>query len=75
RITAVEEALAGQPVNNATLDKAIETALKSLKPRTSKYRATAEYRHEMIEVLLLRTLPLAAERARTGEAVPEDIGI
>jgi len=29
----------------------------------------------MIDVLLRRVLPLAAERAQTGQAVPEGVGI
>lgn len=75
RVTDVEEALRGQPANEATLQRAIEVALKTLKPRTSKYRATAAYRKEMIELLLRRTLPLAVERARTGKAIPEGVGL
>ncbi|MBZ0295028.1 MAG: xanthine dehydrogenase family protein subunit M [Anaerolineae bacterium] len=75
RVTAVEDVLAGKPVGAATLEEAVRTALDTLKPRTSKYRATADYRREMIAVLLRRTLPLAVERAQTGEAIPEDIGV
>jgi len=75
RITAVEEALSGQAVGEASLQKAIDAALSSISPRTSKYRATASYRREMMEVLLRRTLPLAAERARTGKATPEGVGV
>jgi CO/xanthine dehydrogenase FAD-binding subunit len=37
---------------------------QTLHPRTSKYRATEAYRHEMIAVLLKRTLTAAVERAR-----------
>ncbi len=73
RITEVENTLRGQPV--ADLEQAIRVAIETLTPRTSKYRATAGYRREMIAVLLHRTLPLAVERARTGKAVPEGIGI
>lgn len=75
RIAEVEAALIGKPTTEDTLQDAIHIARDVLKPRTSKYRATADYRREMIEVLLHRTLPLAVERARTGEAIPEDIGI
>lgn len=75
RISEVEEALKGQPANEASLQKAVETALKVVHPRTSKYRATAEYRQEMTELLLRRTLPLAVERARTGKAIPEGVGL
>lgn len=75
RITEVENALRGQPANEHTLQQAIGVALEILKPRTSKYRATAEYREEMIDLLLRRTLPLAVERARTGKAIPEGVGL
>jgi CO/xanthine dehydrogenase FAD-binding subunit len=66
-----EVALIGQPANEATIQQALAVAAAELHPRTSKYRATAEYRQMMIEVLLRHALPLAVERARTGRAVPE----
>ncbi|MFP4323442.1 MAG: FAD binding domain-containing protein [Anaerolineales bacterium] len=75
RITAVEDALRGQPADENTLSAAIKAARETLAPRTSKYRATAAYRTEMVEVLLRRTLPKAVERARTGDAIPEGIGL
>lgn len=75
RAAEVEAALHGQPANEESLDQAVSAALETLHPRTSKYRATADYRREMIEVLLRRVLPLAVSRARTGEAVPEGVGI
>jgi carbon-monoxide dehydrogenase medium subunit len=66
-----EAALIGRPVNGATIDRALAVAAEELHPRTSKYRATAEYRQMMIDVLLRQALPLAVKRARTGEAIPE----
>ena len=57
------------------MERAVTVARETLRPRTSKYRATAEYRREMIEVLLRRVLPLAVQRARTGEAIPEGVGM
>ena len=75
RAEAVEAALRGQPTNEETLERAIETAHETLKPRTSKYRATGEYRQHMIGTLLRRTLPLAVERARTGVAKAEGVGM
>ena len=75
RVTEIEAALNGQPATDDTLNHAVNVARTVLNPRTSKYRATADYRREMVEVLLRRTLPLAVERARTGHATPEDIGI
>lgn len=71
----VQNALRGQPVSDASLDLAVATAYETIEPRTSKYRATAEYRSLMVETLLRRTLPLAAERARTGEAVAQGVGL
>lgn len=75
RADAVEAALRGQPVSAATVEAAVTAAHESLSPRTSKYRATADYRREMIDVLLRRVLPLAVRRAQTGEAVPEGVGV
>lgn len=74
RVTEVEAALIGQPTNDETLEAALKVAAEVIHPRTSKYRATADYRNEMVAVLLRRTLPLAANRARTGEAIPEGVG-
>ena len=72
----VQAALAGQPVDDPTvLDRAVAVALETLKPRTSKYRATAEYRHMMIETLLRAALPRAVNRARSGDAVAEGVGL
>ncbi len=75
RIVEVEAALRGQPATEVTLDRAVEVAHQSLHPRTSKYRATADYRREMVDVLLRRVLPLAVSRARTGEVIPEGVGV
>ncbi|HLV44655.1 MAG TPA: FAD binding domain-containing protein [Aggregatilineales bacterium] len=75
RITVVENALDGNIFSEDLLDEVVRLARENLKPRTSKYRATSEYRAEMIEVLLRRALPLAVKRARTGEVVPEGLGL
>ncbi len=64
RADAVEQVLAGSVVDNEAIQRASEAALASLHPRTSKYRATAAYRQEMIGVLLTRTLRAAFERAQ-----------
>ncbi len=79
RLAQTEAALRGQPVSGAeALEETIEMAVRALRgeirPRTSKYRATAAYRLEMGEVLLRDALVKAIERARTGEAVPEGVG-
>jgi CO/xanthine dehydrogenase FAD-binding subunit len=70
----VESALIGQPADKGTITKTAALAREQLHPRTSKYRATADYRSEIIEVLIRRALTLAVKRARTGEVVPEGIG-
>jgi carbon-monoxide dehydrogenase medium subunit len=72
---AVGAALRGQPTNDDTLERAVEAANQSLQPRTSKYRATGDYRQHMIGTLLRRTLPLAVERARTGIVHAEGVGL
>ncbi|MCC7209169.1 MAG: xanthine dehydrogenase family protein subunit M [Anaerolineae bacterium] len=70
RIPAVEAALTGQPATADTVGAALRAA-DGLRLRTSKYRATAEYRREMAAVLLRRALTAAIQRARTGQVTPE----
>jgi CO/xanthine dehydrogenase FAD-binding subunit len=72
---AVQAALIDQPLGAEALDAAVQAAHETLQPRTSKYRATAEYRQHMIETLLRGALPLAVRRAATGEAVAEGVGL
>lgn len=75
RAASVETVLKGRKFSGSVLDSAVEAARRDLHPRISKYRATAEYRVEMIEVLMRRAIPLAVQRARTGEATPEGVGL
>ncbi|MFO7322568.1 MAG: FAD binding domain-containing protein [Chloroflexota bacterium] len=75
RATTIEEALIGAPVSDETLDRVVAVAYQTIEPRTSKYRATAEYRSYMVETLLRQALPLAVERARTGIARAEGVGL
>ena len=74
RARQAEQVLRGRTLADA-LDEVVAEARAEFTPRTSKHRATAEYRVEMIEVLLRRALPLALRRAFTGEAVPEGVGL
>ncbi len=74
RADEVEHALIGQPATGETVERMAELAQSTLHPRTSKYRATAGYRREMIGVLVRRTLTLAIHRAQTGDIVPEGVG-
>jgi len=73
RAHAVEAALIGAAVGEAAIQDAIAVAHETIHPRTSKYRATAAYRDEMIEVLLRRTLISAAERAQNQMAIPDTL--
>lgn len=75
RAEALEAVLRGQPVGDASLNAAVKAAYETLHPRTSKYRATGEYREYMMETLLRRALPLATERARTGIVKAEGVGL
>jgi carbon-monoxide dehydrogenase medium subunit len=72
RAFEVEEVLRGVHFGEDTLDRAVKVARDRLHPRASKYRATAEYRVEMMEMLLKRAIPLAVQRARSGEVTLED---
>jgi len=64
RASEVESALVGQIANDVNIAQAAQIARESLHPRTSKYRATAEYRVEMIELLVRESLMVAVERAK-----------
>lgn len=67
--------LSGQPATGDIFARAAEVALKEASLRTSRHRATAAYRAEMIRVQLPKTLAKAAERAKTGQAEPEGVGL
>jgi len=73
RAHEIESTLLGHIADESAIQAAVQLARQRLVPRTSKYRATAEYRTEMIEVLLEKSLETAIVRARTGEAVLERI--
>lgn len=75
RAIVIENALQGKMADGQTISKVSQYAQTVLHPRTSKYRATAEYRREMIGVLLKRTLSRAVKRAQTGESSPEGVGV
>ena len=66
--------LTGKPATDETFRAAAEVALTEVKLRDSQHRASQDYRKEMIMVQLPKTLSKAAERARTGNAVPEGVG-
>jgi CO/xanthine dehydrogenase FAD-binding subunit len=63
RIIPVEDSLCGQDLNPATCFHALEVLLNGVHFRTSPYRASAEYRQQLVEVLLNDTLNTAWQRA------------
>ena len=71
---SLADALVGQPADEHCIADSARLARDILSARTSKYRATAEYRTEMIELLVRQSLELAVTRAKTGEVEPEGIG-
>jgi carbon-monoxide dehydrogenase medium subunit len=67
RATESETILLGAPALDETvLERAIDAAQRQAELRTSKHRASKEYRHEMIAVLLRRVLPKAVARAQAA---------
>ena len=64
---SVAEAVAGQPVNDATLEKAAEAARQLASPITDM-RGTIDYRRHVTGVLVKRVLQAAVTRAR-GETL------
>jgi carbon-monoxide dehydrogenase medium subunit len=75
RAESAEAWLAGKQLDEAALEHVTELVWSEARLRTSAHRATAEYRREMVAVLVRRALPLAEQRARTGQAVPEGLGL
>jgi carbon-monoxide dehydrogenase medium subunit len=71
RCKQTEAFLTGKPATAESIEAAVEVLLRECKPRTSPHRATAEYRKEVLPVLLRRTLSKAIARAKTGVVVPE----
>jgi CO/xanthine dehydrogenase FAD-binding subunit len=71
RCKQTEALLIDQPATAGSIEAAVAILLSECKPRTSPHRATADYRKEVLPVLLRRTLGRAIERAKTGEVVPE----
>jgi CO/xanthine dehydrogenase FAD-binding subunit len=57
------DVLLGKPASKDQFEKAAEAALEHITLRTSKYRATAEYREAMIRTYLPIILTRAAQRA------------
>ncbi len=64
-VPRIEAALAEQPVNEGTFTAAAVIAQEEARPITDM-RGTAEYRRQIVGVLVRRALELAVERARQG---------
>jgi CO/xanthine dehydrogenase FAD-binding subunit len=64
RACKTEAFLTGKSVSDETLEAALPILLNECHPRTSAHRSTAEYRHEMLSVLLRQTVMTAIERAK-----------
>ncbi len=60
------EVLVGGPATASQYAKATEDALENVELRASKYRATREYREQMVRTFLPAILERAVERARRG---------
>lgn len=71
---AAMDVLTDAPAGQKQFEKATETVLASVQLRSSKHRATSGYRSEMIRTHLPLVLARAAERARSGHAVPVGVG-
>jgi aerobic carbon-monoxide dehydrogenase medium subunit len=65
RATAAEQALAGQPANEASFRQAAEVAANHGDP-ASDFHASAEYRRDLVRVLTRRALLQALERCQKG---------
>jgi carbon-monoxide dehydrogenase medium subunit len=62
-VTEAGEALAGQPVNDDSIQRAAEIAKQAAKP-IDDMRGTARYRKHLCEVLTQRALKVAVQRAK-----------
>jgi CO/xanthine dehydrogenase FAD-binding subunit len=66
-VEAAMDALVGAPASEKQFLKATEVALSSVSLRASKYRASHEYREEMLRTFLPVILQRAAQRAIAAE--------
>lgn len=63
RLTAVEQALAGKPLNQATIDEAAAVADHGIEDINADIHASEAYRRAMLKVFTRRALERAAARA------------
>jgi carbon-monoxide dehydrogenase medium subunit len=64
RATSAEEVLTGAPYSDELVEEVVLAAQSQAQLRTSRHRASQDYRHEMVAVLLRRVLQRAIARAR-----------
>jgi carbon-monoxide dehydrogenase medium subunit len=64
RARKAEAFLVGKPYSDETFKAALEALIEEVKFRTSKMRATSEYRYHLVKSLLKDTLDTAWERAK-----------
>jgi CO/xanthine dehydrogenase FAD-binding subunit len=62
RIAAAEDILRGQPMTPEACNNALEVLLQQVHFRSSPHRASAEYRQQLVEILLIETLETAWQR-------------
>ncbi len=65
RMTAAEDVLRDQPLADEVVQRAYEAILTQANFRTSRHRATREYRQHVVGVLLAETLQAAFRRAKS----------
>ena len=63
RARRAEALLAGKPISEETIAAAALEAMRESNPRSSLFRASREYRQEMVDLLTRRALTEAVERA------------
>ena len=64
RALKTEEYLSGKTWDDSVLQEAAQILAEEVSLRTSKHRATKEYRHQLLPVLLRKVMDMAVERAR-----------
>ncbi len=64
RALKTEKYLSGKTWGDSVLQEAAKILAEEVSLRTSKHRATKEYRHQLLPVLLRKVMDMAIERAR-----------
>ena len=65
KAVAAEQALLGQPLNDASIREAARLAAEAAEPESDQ-RGSAEYKRHLVKTLTVRALRKAAERAQGG---------